>query len=197
MTSESSDNIVESAYTGWIVCDTGWVGVSIMWTGWNRSHGLPAPSHVWQHVKLSDALVLGARPRYNLVVDEDVKKLTNQPTRLFVKVTSVVQNVDLRWCPTPLCPELLECIPTGYKPSASSIRVCFPYWLTISYATSLEEGLQQDSSLWLSPWKLGSRPFIVSIFSTNLWRVLKLLWWHICLISCISPLEDNWCLTQQ
>ena len=28
-------------------------------TGWDRSHGLPALSHVWQHVKLSDALVLG------------------------------------------------------------------------------------------------------------------------------------------
>ena len=27
---------------------------------------------------------LGARPRYNLVVDEDVKKPTNQPTNLSV-----------------------------------------------------------------------------------------------------------------
>ena len=26
-------------------------------------------------------LCLGARPRYNLVVDEDVKKRTNQPTK--------------------------------------------------------------------------------------------------------------------
>ena len=28
-------------------------------TGWDRSHGLPALSHVWQHVKLSDALSWG------------------------------------------------------------------------------------------------------------------------------------------
>ena len=33
---------------------TGWVGVSIInVTGWDRSHGLPALSHVWQGVKLS------------------------------------------------------------------------------------------------------------------------------------------------
>ena len=40
-------------------------------TGWDRSHGLPALSHVWQHVKFSD-VSLGTRPRYNLVTDEDV-----------------------------------------------------------------------------------------------------------------------------
>ena len=33
----------------------------------------PVLSHVWQHVKLSDGLSW-ARPRYSLVVDEDVKK---------------------------------------------------------------------------------------------------------------------------
>ena len=39
---------------------TGWVGVSIInVTGWDRSHGLPALSHVWQHVKLSEALSWG------------------------------------------------------------------------------------------------------------------------------------------
>ena len=32
-------------------------------TGWDRSHGLPALSRVWQHVKLSD-VSLGTRPRY-------------------------------------------------------------------------------------------------------------------------------------
>ena len=37
----------------------------------------PALSLVWQHVKLSD-VSLGTRPRYSLVVDEDVKKPTNQ-----------------------------------------------------------------------------------------------------------------------
>ena len=44
---------------------TGWVG--------DRSHGLSTLSRVWQHLKLSD-VSLGARPRYSLVDDEDVKK---------------------------------------------------------------------------------------------------------------------------
>ena len=57
---------------------TDWVGVSIMWPGWDRSQGLPALSSVWQHVKLSD-VSLGTRLRYSLVVDEDVKK-PNKPT---------------------------------------------------------------------------------------------------------------------
>ena len=48
-------------------------------TGWDRSHGLPDLSHVWQHVKMSD-VNLGTRPQYSLVADEDVKKPTNQPT---------------------------------------------------------------------------------------------------------------------
>ena len=48
--------------------------------GWDRSHGLPALSHVWKHVKLSHALSW-ARPRYNLAVDEDVKNPTNQPNK--------------------------------------------------------------------------------------------------------------------
>ena len=47
---------------------TGWVGDSIMWPA-----GLPALSHVWQHVKLED-VSLRTRPRYSLVADEDVKK---------------------------------------------------------------------------------------------------------------------------
>ena len=46
-------------------------------TGWDRSHGLPAFSGVWQHVKFSD-VSLGTRPRYSLVVYEDAKKLTKQ-----------------------------------------------------------------------------------------------------------------------
>ena len=54
--------------------------VSVNVTGRDRSHGLPALSRVWQHVKLSDALSW-ARPRYSLVVDEDVKKPTNQTNK--------------------------------------------------------------------------------------------------------------------
>ena len=38
----------------------------------DSSHGLPALSRVWQHVKLSD-VSLGTRPRDSLVVDEDEK----------------------------------------------------------------------------------------------------------------------------
>ena len=43
----------------------------------DKSHGLPALSRVWQHIKLSD-VSLGTLPRYSLVVDEDVKKPNNQ-----------------------------------------------------------------------------------------------------------------------
>ena len=42
-------------------------------TGSDRSHGLSALSRVWQHLKLSH-VSLGTRPRYSLVVDEDVMK---------------------------------------------------------------------------------------------------------------------------
>ena len=54
------------------------VGYSV--NGGDRSHGLPALSRVWQHVKLS-GVSLGTRPRYCLVVDEDVKKPTNQTNK--------------------------------------------------------------------------------------------------------------------
>ena len=53
-------------------------------TGWDKSHGLPALSRVWQHIKLSD-FSLGTRPRDSLVVDEDIKK-PNQPTNQTNKV---------------------------------------------------------------------------------------------------------------
>ena len=46
-------------------------------TGGDRSHGFPALSRVWQHVKLSD-VSLGTRPRYSLDAYEDVKKPTKQ-----------------------------------------------------------------------------------------------------------------------
>ena len=58
-------------------------------TGRDRSHGLPTLSRVWQRVKLSD-VSLATRPQYSLVVDEDVKKRTNQPTnsiRFYLKLT--------------------------------------------------------------------------------------------------------------
>ena len=45
--------------------------------GRDRSHGLLALSRVWQHIKLSliiSGISLRTRPRYGLVVDEDVKK---------------------------------------------------------------------------------------------------------------------------
>ena len=41
---------------------------------------IPALSRVWKHVKLSD-VSLGTRPRYSLVVDEDVKKPNKQIAR--------------------------------------------------------------------------------------------------------------------
>ena len=50
-------------------------------TSWDRSHDLPALSRVWQQVKLSDVSP-GTRPRYSLVVHEDVKKPTNQTNKI-------------------------------------------------------------------------------------------------------------------
>ena len=47
-------------------------------TGWDRGHGLPTLSRVWQHVKKLSDVSLGTRPRYSLVADEDVKKPTKQ-----------------------------------------------------------------------------------------------------------------------
>ena len=44
-----------------------------------------------KHVRLSD-LSLGTRPRYSLVVDEDVKKPTNQPTNQPNKVRLSKEN---------------------------------------------------------------------------------------------------------
>ena len=46
-------------------------------TSWDRSHGLPALSHVWQHLKLSD-VSLGTLQWYSLVVDKDIKKPNKQ-----------------------------------------------------------------------------------------------------------------------
>ena len=46
-------------------------------TGRDKSHGLPALSRMWQHVKLSD-VSLGTCPRYSLVVDENVEKPNKQ-----------------------------------------------------------------------------------------------------------------------
>ena len=51
---------------------TGLGGCQYNLTRRDRSHGLPALSRVWQHVKLS-GVSLGTRPRYSLSVDEDVK----------------------------------------------------------------------------------------------------------------------------
>ena len=59
---------------------TGCVGVSIIWPA--EAEFMVSQlslSRVWQHVKLSD-VSLGTRPRYSLVVDEDVKKPKKQAT---------------------------------------------------------------------------------------------------------------------
>ena len=74
-------------------------------TDWDRSHGLPALSRVWQQLKLSD-VSLGTRPRYSLVVDEDVKKPNKQTSILhFAKKAktktkiggqSLISNLDLK-----------------------------------------------------------------------------------------------------
>ena len=45
--------------------------------GWDRGHGLPALSRVWQHVKLS-GVSLRTLPQCSLVFDEDIKKPTKQ-----------------------------------------------------------------------------------------------------------------------
>ena len=59
---------------------TGWIGVSRMWTAETDFKGLPALSHVWQHVKLSD-VSLGTVPRYSLVVHEDAKNPNKQTNK--------------------------------------------------------------------------------------------------------------------
>ena len=60
-------------------------------TGWDRSHGLPALSRVWQQVKLLD-ISLGTRPRYSLVADEDVDKKQNKQQAYFKFKIMNVQN---------------------------------------------------------------------------------------------------------
>ena len=74
----------------------GWCQYNV--TDWDRSHGLPALSRVWQHVKLSD-VSLGARLRYGLVVEEDVKKPTKQTSLLLFMGhnSSVHIDVLLKW----------------------------------------------------------------------------------------------------
>ena len=86
-----------------IVCDSWWggpgfnsrfghplpaglVSVSVMWAAETEVMVSSALSHVWQHVKLSD-ISLGIRPRYSLVVEEDVTKQTNQ-----------TRQVENSWC---------------------------------------------------------------------------------------------------
>ena len=89
LTSPLNKQFLQSVYTFIVYFCNVWLEMWISFlfmirqyvTGWDRSHGLPALSHVWQHVKLSDALCVAARPRYSLVVDEDVKKPTNQPNK--------------------------------------------------------------------------------------------------------------------
>ena len=52
-------------------------------------------SRVWQHVQLSDVSV-GTRPRYSLVVDEDVKKPTNQTNKTFhIRGESLFLDLDI------------------------------------------------------------------------------------------------------
>ena len=51
-------------------------------TGRDRSHGLPALSRVWQFLNCQTS-VFGTRPRYSLVVDEDVKKPNKQVPFIF------------------------------------------------------------------------------------------------------------------
>ena len=65
-------------------------------TGSDRSHGLPALSRVWKHVKLSD-VSLGTRPRYSQVVVEDVKK-PNKPNQISYSslVRHAVQSIERR-----------------------------------------------------------------------------------------------------
>ena len=49
-------------------------------TGCDSSHGLPALSSMWEHVKMSD-VSFGTRSRHSLVVDEEFKKPTNQTNK--------------------------------------------------------------------------------------------------------------------
>ena len=72
VTITKNDNTVESDVSAY------WLGqCQYNVTGWDRSHGLPALSRMWQHVKLSD-VSLGTRLRYSLVVDEGVKRPNKQ-----------------------------------------------------------------------------------------------------------------------
>ena len=56
-------------------------------TGWDRSHGLSALSHVGQHVKLSDGS-FGTCPQYNVVADEDVKKTNSDKKNLQIQYSA-------------------------------------------------------------------------------------------------------------
>ena len=66
-------------------------------TGWDRSHGLPTLSCVWQDLKLSD-VSLGARPRYSLIVDEDIKKQKKTKQTLDLPKQNAVLPDRLRLC---------------------------------------------------------------------------------------------------
>ena len=65
--------------------------------GGYRSHGLPALSRVRQHVKLSDVSLV-TRPRYCLVVDEDVKKPTNQTNKKKAFLKVLCDLLASLWC---------------------------------------------------------------------------------------------------
>ena len=61
-------------------------------TGWDRSHGLPALSHVWQHVKLSDSSVLGPVRDITLLL---TRMLRNQPNKEISLVSGIIKKKKL------------------------------------------------------------------------------------------------------
>ena len=66
-------------------------------TGWDRSHGLQALSHVWQLVKLSDALSWGPSTiGPSTVVDEDVKKPNKQASKPRITLKKFEYRKQLR-----------------------------------------------------------------------------------------------------
>ena len=92
---------------------TGWVGASIMWPAETKVMVFPLCLVCgMQHFKLSD-FSLGTRPRYSLVVDDDVKKRNNQ-TNLITNLKWITLQYLMTQSPYFLVhPDPLRCS-TGY-----------------------------------------------------------------------------------
>ena len=92
---------------------------------------------MWQHVKLSDGS-LGTRPRYILVVDEDVKKPTNQKNNFYLSA------VDMRVTPMAVASEMKAKIKKWCEEAGSGVDYelravrCLWLYLIITIISSCE-----------------------------------------------------------